>query len=240
MTGAPLGVMGGRIALGDAEGVTALAGAANFAGPRVPLTRGARLWKIKESSPPPRRKRAFTVEHGSSAPVLHRMQAAFLAEIAAGRDTWLAFTVMIDRALGVRTDDIEADFIRQRTLAIMRKKTKRLGADHTVFWALERDRNRGLHLHGLAHATTANHCQMREVIRQGFSSACEIDLAAPQLKLHTPLGRVAGPAEASGWLAYCLSSLVAPGREVCGIRGKAGCLPLQVKQAGFSRGRGDA
>ena len=237
---AALGRMGGKVALGDAAGVTELTKTAIFAQGRVPITRGARLSKIRESSFPPRRKRASMVASGSNTSVLHRMQAAFAAEIAAGRDTWLAFTIMIDRALGVRADDIEADFIRQRSLAIIRKKTKRLGADHTVFWALERDRNRGLHLHGLAHATTANHCQMREVIRQGFSSACETELAAPQLKLHTPLGRLAGPAEASGWLAYSLSGLVAPGAEVSGIRGKPGCVPLAVKAVGISRARGNA
>ena len=237
---AALGRMGGKVALGDAAGVTELTKTAIFAQGRVPITRGARLSKIRESSFLPRRKRGHTVENRSSVPVLARMQAAFAAEIAAGRDSWLAFTIMIDRALGVRADDIEADFIRQRSLAIIRKKTKRLGADHTVFWALERDRNRGLHLHGLAHATTANHCQMREVIRQGFSSGCETELAAPAWKVHTSLGRVAGPAEAGGWLAYSLGALVPPGAAVCGIRGKPGCVPLAVKAVGISRARGNA
>jgi hypothetical protein len=173
---APLGIMGGRLALGDAGGVSELRdGAAIFAQGRVPITRGARLSKIKESSPLPRRKRAFTVESGSSTPVLHRMQAAFTAQIAAGRETWLAFTLMFDRAVGARVDDFEGDFIRARALSIIRKRSARLGVPHSLMWAMERDRHRGLHIHGLAHATSDNHCQMRQVIREGFGSACEAD-----------------------------------------------------------------
>ena len=147
---------------------------------------------------------------------------------------------MFDQALGVRVDDFEGDFIRGRALSIIRKRSARLGASHSILWAMERDKNRGLHLHGLAHATSDTNCQMREVIREGFGAACETELAAPAWKVHTKLGRVAGPAEASGWLAYCLSGLVAPGNEVSGIRGKAGCLPLTVKAVGISRARGHA
>ncbi len=238
---APLGRMGRKVAFGDAAGVTALEdGAAIFAPGRVPITRGARLWKIKKSSVAPRRKRAVTVENGSSAPVLHRIQAAFAAEIVAGRESWIAFTLMIDQALGVRVDDIEADFIRQRSLAIIRKKTKRLGADHSVFWALERDRNRGLHLHALAHVSDEHNALMRGLIREGFEAGCETALRAPAFKFHTPVNRVAGPAEASGWLRYCISGLVAPGVEVAGVRGKVGNIPLRVKAVGISRARGHA
>jgi hypothetical protein len=238
---APLGIMGGRLALGDAGGVSELRdGAAIFTQGRVPITRGARLSKIRESSFLPRRKRAFTVGNRSSVPVLARMQAAFAAEIAAGRDTWLTFTIMIDRALGVRVDDFEGDFIRGRALSVIRKRTARLGASHSILWAMERDRHRGLHVHGLAHATSDNHCQMRQVIREGFGSACEADIQAPAFKFHTPVHRVAGPAEAGGWWAYSLSGLVAPGVEVSGIRGKPGCVPLTVKPVGVSRARGNA
>ena len=237
---AALGRMGGKVALGDAAGVTELTKTAIFAQGRVPITRGARLWKIKESSPLPRRKRAFTVEHRSPAPVLARMQATFAAEIAAGRDTWLAFTVMIDRALGVRVDDFEGDFIRGRALSVIRKRTARLGASHSILWAMERDRHRGLHVHGLAHATSSNHRAMRQAIRDGFGVACEADIQAPAFKFHTPVHRVAGPAEAGGWWAYSLSGLVAPGVEVSGIRGKPGCVPLTVKPVGVSRARRNA
>jgi hypothetical protein len=79
---------------------------------------------------------------------------------------------------------------------------------------------------------------MREVIREGFGSACETDLRAPALKFHTPIHRVAGPSEAGGWLAYSLSGLVAPGIEVSGIRGKPGCAALTIKPAGISKARG--
>jgi hypothetical protein len=236
---APLGRMGGKVAFGDAGGVSELRdGAAIFARGRVPVTRGARLWKLKESSVAPRRKRALTVVKGSSAPVLRRMQAAFLAEVAAGRESWIAFTVLLDRASGVRVHDFEGDFIRARALSIIRKRSARIGAWHSIIWTMERDRNRGLHLHGLGYVTSENHRAMRKVIWEGFGAACETDLRAPAFKVHTPLSRVAGPAEAGGWLAYCLSGLVAPGAEVCGIRGKAGCLPLRVKPAGLSRVRG--
>lgn len=238
---AALGRMGGKVALGDASGVAELRdGAAIFAQGRVPITRGARLSKIRESSFLPRRKRGHTVETRSSVPVLARMQAAFAAEIAAGRETWLTFSLMFDRAVGARVDDFEGDFIRARALSIIRKRSARLGVPHSLMWGMERDRHRGLHIHALAHATSDNHCQMREVIRQGFSSACETELAAPAWKVHTSLGRVAGPAEAGGWLAYCLSGLVAPGAEVSGIRGKPGCVPLTVKPVGVSRARGNA
>jgi hypothetical protein len=238
---AVLGRMGGKVAFGDAAGVTALEdGAAIFAQGRVPVTRAAKLWKIKNSSLSPRHKRGVTVEKSRTAPILHRMQAAFAAEIVAGRESWIAFTVLLDRALGVKVDDNEADFIRQRSLAIIRKKTRRLGADHCVFWALERDRNRGVHLHGLAHATSDNHRAMRETIREGFSAACEADIEAPAYKVHTPIHRVAGPVEAAGWLRYCLSGLVSPGVEVEAVRGKVGCILLRVKAVGISRARGHA
>jgi hypothetical protein len=102
------------------------------------------------------------------------MQAGFLAEIAAGRDTWLAFTVMFDQALGVRADDCEGDYIRARALSIIRKRSARLGAWHSIIWTMERDRHRGLHLHGLGHAASDTNCQMRELIREGFGSACDV------------------------------------------------------------------
>ena len=238
---AALGRMGGKVALGDASGVAELRdGAAIFTQGRVPVTRAARLWKIKESSPLPRRKRALTVENGSSTPVLHRMQAAFAAEIAAGRETWLAFSLLLDRAVGARVDDFEGDFIRARAISIIRKRSARLGASHSILWAMERDRHRGLHVHALAHATSSNHRAMRQAIRDGFGVACEADIEAPSFKFHTPIHRVAGPAEAGGWLVYSLSGLVAPGAEVSGIRGKPGCLPLAVKAVGISRARGNA
>lgn len=238
---APLGRMGGKIAFGDAAGVTALEdGAAIFARGRVPVTRGARHWKLKESSVAPRRKRGLTVVKGSSAPVLHRIQAAFAAEVVAGRESWIAFTLLLDRAVGVRVDDFEGDYIRARALTMIRKRTARLGASHCLFWAMERDRNRGLHLHGLAHASSDNHRAMRKVIWEGFGAACETDLRAPAFKFHTPIHRVAGPSEAGGWLRYCISGLISPGVEVEGVRGKVGCIPLRVKPAGLSRVRGHA
>lgn len=60
MSGAPLGVIGGKIALSDAAGVTDLTKTAIFTHGKVPLTRGARLWKIGESSLHIRRKKATT------------------------------------------------------------------------------------------------------------------------------------------------------------------------------------
>jgi hypothetical protein len=166
------------------------------------------------------------------------MQAAFAAEIVEGRESWIAFTVLFDRAVGVRVDDFEGDYIRARALTMIRKRTARLGASHCLFWAMERDRNRGLHLHGLAHASSDNHRAMREAIRGGFGEACETELAPPAWKVHTPLSRVAGPVEAAGWLAYSLSGLVPHEIEVAGIRGKSGCVPLTVKAVGISRARG--
>ncbi len=236
---APLGVMGGKVAVGDVAGVTALEdGAAIFARGRVPVTRGARHWKIKESSLPPKRQRVITVGGRSSAPIINRLQTAFCRAVVDGFDTWVTFTLMIDGALGARVDDNEADFIRQRSLAIIRKKTKRLGADHCVLWALERDRNRGIHLHALAHVSDEHNALMRGLIREGFETGCETALRAPHFKFHTPLNRVAGPVEAGGWWNYCLGGLIVPGHEIAGVRGKAGCAPLRVKPAGLSRVRG--
>ena len=237
MSGAPLGVMGGKIALGDAAGVTELTKTAIFAHGKVPLTRGARLWKIGELSRPIRRKRATTVEGRSSAPIVNRLQGDFCRAVADGFNTWVLFTLMFDQALGARVDDFEADFIRQRSLAIIRKKTMRLGADHCLFWAMERDRKRGIHIHALAHVSDENNALMRGLIQQGFGSACETEITAPAFKFHTRTNSVAGPVAAGGWWNYCLAGLVLPGHEIAGVRGKAGCLPLQVKQAGVSRVR---
>jgi hypothetical protein len=237
---AQLGRMGGKLAWGDVAGVTALEdGAAIFAHGRVPITRGARHWKIKESSLPPKRQRAITVGGRSSAPIVSRLQTEFCRAVVDGFDTWVTFTLMIDGALAARADDNEADFIRARSLAAIRKRTKRLGATHYLFWSMERERNRGIHLHAMAHATPENHTLMRGLIREGFETGCETALRAPALKFHTPIHRVAGPAEAGGWLRYCISNLVAPGVEVEGVRGKVGCIPLRVKPAGISRARGN-
>jgi hypothetical protein len=238
---APLGIMGGRLALGDAGGVNELRdGAAIFEQGRVPVTRAARLSKIRVFTQGQGAKRRITVDTRPARAALVRLQAAFLAEVAAGRETWLAFSLMLDRAVGVRLDDLEGNFIRGRALSIIRKRSARLGVPHSLIWGMERDRHRGLHIHALAHATSGNHRAMRQAIREGFGSACEADIEAPAFKFHTPIHRVAGPAEAGGWLAYSLSGLVAPGAEVSGIRGKPGCVPLAVKAVGISRARGNA
>ena len=237
---APLGMMGGKIALGDATGVTELRpAAAIFAEGRVPLTRAARLWKIKQTAASPRRKRGVTVGI-HRAGVVNRLQAAFAAEVAAGRTTFVAFTMVFNQALGARADDFEADFLRQRAFAIIRKKSKRYGAPHLIFWTMEADRNRGIHLHALAHAHIEHNAPMRRLVKQGFEAACETAVSAPALKFHTPLGRVAGPKEAAGWLAYCLAGLVPPGAAIGGVRGKNGCMKLQVKPAGISKARQNA
>jgi hypothetical protein len=238
---APLGRMGGKVAFGDAGGVSELRdGAAIFAHGRVPITRAARLWKIRESSLAPGRKRGLTVGSSRTAPIVRRLKADFCQAVVSGVSTWICFTLMVDGALGVRADDKEADFIRARSLAAIRKRTRRLGATHYLYWSMERERHRGIHIHAMAHATPENHALMRGLIREGFETGCETDLRAPHFKIHTPLNRVAGPVEAGGWWNYCLGGLIVPGHEIAGVRGKAGCIPLAVKAVGISRARGNA
>lgn len=122
---------------------------------------------------------------------MNRLRADFCRAVADGLDTWVTFTLMLDPALGARVDDFEADFIRQRSLAIIRKKLLRLGAVLCLFWAMERDRKRGVHIHAMAHVSDEKNALTRSLIQQGFGSACETEITAPAFKFHTRTNSVA-------------------------------------------------
>jgi outer membrane receptor protein involved in Fe transport len=62
------------------------------------------------------------------------MQAAFAAEIVAGHGSWLTFTVLLDRALGVRIDDFEGDFERDTGPGGINEIKATWYHDVSVFW----------------------------------------------------------------------------------------------------------
>jgi len=241
--------MGGKVAVGENGSVTALLTAndsqlaVEFGHGRVPYTRHSRRCLQTKLRPSKPRQNGPSVAKGLFTKI-QRLIHQFQLAVSQGHSAWIAATILVERATGVRIEDTEGQQLTARAIKVLRQRCVRLGHHPRIGWALERGGSKriGLHVHLLLSCPpdAGKATPQRVAIQEAWMTALEVSqsqIKCPALKFHSPASRPSTSAEASGWWGYCVSGSIPPGQTILGIHGKVGNLPIGAKVIGWSAGR---
>jgi hypothetical protein len=159
----------------------------------------------------------------------------FEAAIAAGHETWLAYTVIVSKLTPLTSTDHEAQQLVVRHLAGLKRWFDRQGEPFEAGWSLERRGRLGLHAHVVMACSPRLAIKAKATVTENLSRLTGEQIRCPALKFHCRRDGIASADQAQGWWNYSIKSAVKDGEIVHGIRGELH-RPVAAKPRGWVRG----